>query len=175
MGFQLTAGYLACHRCLPSQARAGSDPGVWSALPTEILYADGSNGTVALTASELEYASETGKRARIGLETGFLANREELKFEREGKPGLPRHESSRPWIVVADTSDGARMYLVPSSRLIEMPAQLRSDGVELTSVRHWQAVQRVRIDARRLTFHDVGIDRLRSVIDDAAGHGQDQH
>ena len=62
-----------------------------------------------------------------------------------------------------------------SSRLIEMPAQLRSDGVESTSVRHWQAVQRVRIDARRLTFHDVGIERLRSVIDDAAGHGQDQH
>ena len=129
--------------------------------------ADGSNGTVALAASELEYASETGKHVRIGLETGFLANREELKFEREGEPGLPQRESSRPWIVVADTSAGARMYLVPSSRLLEMPARLSSDGVESTSVRHWRAVQRVRIDARRLTFHDVGIERLRSVIDES--------
>ena len=41
------------------------------------------------------------------------------------------------------------------------------DAVESTGVRHWRAVQRVRIDSRRLTFYDIGIERLRSVIDES--------
>ena len=96
---------------------------------------DGSNGAVALTASELEYASETGKHVCIGLETGFLASEEELRFEGAGEPGLPGGESSRPWIVVGNASGSARMYVVPSSRLVAMPLRLRRDGVESTGVR----------------------------------------
>ena len=130
-------------------------------------HADGSNGTVALAASELEYASETGKRVRIGLETGFLANEEVLRFEGKGETGLPHRESSRPWIVVGSSSDGTHLYVVPSSRLGELPARLRRDNVGTASIRHWRAAQRVRIDSRRLTFYDVGIERLRSVISES--------
>lgn len=125
---------------------------------------DGSNGTVALAASELEYASEGGKRVRIGLETGFLPDQDVLRFDGVGEPGIPHGEALRPWIVAADSAAGTRMYVVPSSQLSGLQERLHNDGADTESVRHWQGARPVHIDSRRLTFHDVGIERMRSVM-----------
>ncbi len=129
--------------------------------------ADGTNGTVALAASELEYASERGKRVRIGLETGFLPDQDLLRFEGEGGRGMPHGDSSRSWIVAGTSAEGARTYVVPAAQLAQLPATLLNDGIAAASVRHWQAARPVRVDARRLTFHDVGIERMRSVIEES--------
>ncbi len=134
--------------------------------------ANGSNGTVALAASELEYASERGKRVRIGLETGFLPDQDLLRFEGEGERGRPRGDSPRPWIIVGSSAAGGRLYVVPAAKLAELPARLLHDGIDTASVRHWQAARPVRVDARRLTFHDVGIESMRSVIEESTAEMQ---
>ncbi len=126
--------------------------------------ADGSNGTIALAESELAYAHAVGKKVWVGLETTTLPDEEILMFEGEGEPGLPTAGGTNGWIIAAPLAQGWHLAFVPARALALLIESLERSQVELDAIRHWRVTRHTRVPASRLTFANLGADRLHEVM-----------
>ena len=128
--------------------------------------ADGPNGTVAHGASELRYASASGRRVMLGLETVALPDRDVYRFYGQGMPGLPTSAGDKMWVVTVRSNNATVMHLLQGAGVQRLREEVvaRTDTSE-SNLRHWEILVRVPVPATGITFYDLGAKALRDVID----------
>ena len=129
----------------------------------------GPDGTLAMADSELQYASQLGRRVVLGLETTALPDRDVYRFYDRGSPGMPAVPGDKAWVVAVQRDDEAAMYLLRGDGVRRLRQDLESrekgDSGASTVVRHWEVGVQIPVPASRITFYDLGPSALQDVID----------
>ena len=122
----------------------------------------GSDGSLVLALGELDAAAAAGVDVYIGLETGALLDEDLSEFQGPAAAGLPP-AGDGSWVVVESLDrdrDSVRIWLVQPGGRGELLEDLGRRGVDASSLVHFRADPAIRVAAERLSFRDLGRERM---------------
>jgi len=127
----------------------------------------GANGAIVHSFGELMLGEEQSVDVFVGVETVLLPDEDLLTFYGPVADGLPPHGQAR-WLVLEQGSDQrTRIWIVDSEEALAELTERTSDAGFL---RHWPAGRATRVAADMQSFHNLGVERMRSVTDEIVRH-----
>lgn len=124
--------------------------------------AEGPDGVLTHAAGELSRAGDLGVEVFVGVETTPLLDEMRHTFRGAGRAGLP-DDPEVAWVVVQALPGGrARVWLVEGREALDVLARTADPAAST----YWFAGLPVRLEADRLSFHDLGAESLRRATDE---------
>jgi hypothetical protein len=127
----------------------------------------GADGLIAHAQDELSYALEKGKRVFVGVETTELPDEELLDFEGEPKLGLPQNAPDGYSVLVSPGPETATLWVISGSQWNAVRRVLTQSGRDMRSILWWPIKKITPVPSHRITFANLGIERLRRVTAEA--------
>ncbi len=125
----------------------------------------GADGVIRHSSDELAYATGVGKHVLVAVETHPLPDEVLIEVEGEPRPGLPDSLAGQA-VVMYSEGDSVRTVFVDRASAAAGLVQAGADA-ESDAALWWPVKRRIPVPASKLTFADLGVDRLYTVMDQA--------
>lgn len=126
----------------------------------------GADGIVVHASQELIYASQTGKRVFVGLETLPLPHERLVSFKGLPTSALPKTPPSTHWVIAMEPPKVGRMrlHLVPGSA---WSSWKQTHQKTLKGMCFWSVSRSIYVSSNKISFAHLGAKRLHTAMKQA--------